>query len=68
VRVDLDRIATPSHTFVGKVANQFFLLGIHTNDGKTSSQERLACGLDIGELPVSVGVRRPRVPFSIGLQ
>jgi hypothetical protein len=67
VCVDLDRIATPSRAFVGKVANQFFLLGIHANDGKTSGQERLTRRLDVGELPVSVGVRRPRVPLPVGL-
>jgi hypothetical protein len=68
--VDIDFLcfSTPSPTRILKVANQFFLLGIDTDDRVPSSQEELFHPLNVPELTISIRMRRASKPFPIGFQ
>lgn len=58
VGVDLLWLLTPGAALAGKVADQFLILGVDTDDGQPGLKEKLSHPLDVAELAVSVRMVR----------
>jgi hypothetical protein len=68
MNVDFLGRSAPDAARVLEVPNQLFLLGIDADDGIASPQEGALLLLDVAELRIPVGVRRPREPLPVALE
>ena len=68
MRVDFECVTAPCLAVIGKIANQFLLLGIDADDGHSRFQAGVLLGFDVLELAVPVGMRRSGKAFEAAAQ
>ena len=66
--VDVFHVPAPTQASILKVANQFFLLGIHADHWPTIIQKELLLGFHVLKLPVSIRVLRTCQPLDVGFE
>ena len=68
VVVDRKRLFTPDAALILERSHQFFLLGVHADNGQGLAAERLALDLEVTELTVALRALRAGKTFAIGVQ